>query len=235
MFKAITFDLWNTIFDVIDYTDERINILAQILKNNGFTRDKKLIKKAYLSALEYFIDSWRNEQRHISAEKRTDYMMRSLGIDVPDTLTKIIVKKFEEIVFSNPPPLIDGAPEIILALHKNYKLGLICDSGISPGRILRYILRTHGILKYFSCTIFSDEVGYTKPHPVVFKKALEQLHAEPAEALHIGDLLRTDIAGAQAVGMTAVWFNWRREPRGQHDIVPDYEIHALSELLAILA
>lgn len=234
MLKAITFDLWNTVFDVIDYTEERIDFLTQFLKKGGLSYDKELIREAYLSALKFFTDTWISEQRHISAERRTEYTLGALGIDLPDTSKKVIVKKFEEIVLNNPPQLIDGAASVIKVLHENYKLGLICDSGMSPGRILRAILRDHKILKYFSCTIFSDEVGDTKPHPILFKKALEKLNVEPTEAIHVGDLLRTDIAGAKAVGMQAVWFNWKNEQRSKQDIVPDYEIHTLSELLKIL-
>lgn len=232
--KAITFDLWNTIFDVIDYTEERIDFLTQFLKKGGFPCDKELIREAYLSALKFFTDTWRSEHRHISAGERTEYTLRVVGIDLPDTSEKVIVKEFEEIVLNNPPRLIDDAARVIKVLHENYKLGLICDSGMSPGRILRDILRGHKILKYFSCTIFSDEVGYTKPNPILFKKALEKLNAEPAEAIHVGDLLRTDIAGAKAVGMKAVWFNWKNEQRSEREVVPDYEIHKLSELLSIL-
>jgi len=112
---------------------------------------------------------------------------------------------------------------------------LICDSGMSPGRILRKVLESHNLLKYFNCTVFSDEMGCTKPNPIIFKKALKKLNAEPVEAIHIGDLLLTDIAGAKAVGMKAVWFNWKNELRRVGiDIQPDYEIHKLSELLHIV-
>lgn len=234
MLKAITFDLWNTIFDVIDYTEERIDFLAQFLTKNGFSCDKELIRGAYLSALKFFTDTWKNEQRYISAGERVEHTLGALGIELPITSKKVIVKEFEEIVLNNPPQLIDGVAGVIKLLHENYKLGLICDSGMSPGKILRNILKIHKILKYFSCTIFSDEIGYTKPNPIIFKKALEELDVKPAEVMHVGDLLRTDVAGAKAVGMKAVWLNWKKEQGCGQNIIPDYEIHSLAELLTIL-
>ena len=48
----------------------------------------------------------------------------------------------------------------------------------------------------------------------------------------MGDLLRTDIAGAKAVGMKAVWV----QTDGKTDselIGPDYSITRLNQLLAI--
>ncbi|TET62984.1 MAG: hypothetical protein E3J47_02630 [Candidatus Stahlbacteria bacterium] len=47
--------------------------------------------------------------------------------------------------------------------------------------------------------------------PIVFSKALEKLKVRALETIHIGDLLETDIAGAKAVGMKTVWFNWKSE------------------------
>ncbi|GAI01605.1 unnamed protein product, partial [marine sediment metagenome] len=62
----------------------------------------------------------------------------------------------------------------------------------------------HNVLKYFCCTIFSDEIGRNKPNPIVFRQALKKLEVKATEAVHVGDLPETDIAGAKAVGMKTV-------------------------------
>ena len=46
--------------------------------------------------------------------------------------------------------------------------------------------------------------GYVKPHPTIFKAALEQLGVEPAHAAMVGDSLEEDVEGARALGMRAV-------------------------------
>jgi len=137
--------------------------------------------------------------KYISAAERTELTLKDLGIALPSELKKVIVKEFEEVVLDDPPPLVEGALILLKSLHEQYRIGLICDSGMTPGRILKRILEHHNVLKYFCCTIFSDEIGYTKPNPEIFKKALEKLDAESIEVIHVGDLLRTDIAGAKAV------------------------------------
>jgi putative hydrolase of the HAD superfamily len=49
-----------------------------------------------------------------------------------------------------------------------------------------------------------------KPHPAIYRQALEELGVAPSEAVMVGDDLRADIGGALAAGMRAVWV--RRPP-----------------------
>ena len=76
---------------------------------------------------------------------------------------------------------------------------------MTPSTILREHLEKHGLLEWFDHWSFSDEVGVYKPDRRIFDHALAGLGGvDPAEAAHIGDLRRTDIAGAKALGITAV-------------------------------
>ncbi len=85
-------------------------------------------------------------------------------------------------------------------------MGLISDTGITPGRVLRAVMARDGLLPLFQHCTFSDEVGRAKPHPLPFQHTLEALGVEASFATHIGDLPETDIAGAKGVGMRAVLF-----------------------------
>ena len=122
------------------------------------------------------------------------------------------------------------------SLYDHYTIGLISNSGVTPGRNLRQVLDNHGILQYFHCTVFSDEVGYHKPHPIIFQKAIDELQIEANDIVHVGDLFEADVAGAKASGMKAVWFNAteRNHQIDEIGLVPDYEIKALTQLLEIL-
>jgi putative hydrolase of the HAD superfamily len=62
------------------------------------------------------------------------------------------------------------------------------------------------MLEHFDYLYFSDEGGRSKPHPDVFRSVLERLGVRAAEAVHVGDMQRTDIEGAHAVGMWAIHF-----------------------------
>ena len=81
---------------------------------------------------------------------------------------------------------------------------LICDTGFSPGRVVRQLLEREGLLGFLPVQIFSDEVGVPKPSPRIFEAALAGLGIEPGDSVHVGDLKRTDVAGARRLGMGTV-------------------------------
>ena len=72
--------------------------------------------------------------------------------------------------------------------------------------MLRKVLERHDLLRCFTYLYFSNEGGMSKPDPRVFRFVLDQLGVRAGEAAHVGDLQRTDIAGAQGAGMSAVHF-----------------------------
>jgi FMN phosphatase YigB (HAD superfamily) len=93
----------------------------------------------------------------------------------------------------------------------------VCDVGLTPSTVLRDYLEGHGILGLFDHWSFSDEVGVYKPDAAIFEHALGGLGGiDPTRAAHIGDLRRTDIAGAKAMGMLSLRY------RGVTDDDPDH-------------
>ena len=50
----------------------------------------------------------------------------------------------------------------------------------------------------------SGLVGYEKPHPEIFRQALETMKAKPEESLYVGDVYSVDYLGATGAGMQAV-------------------------------
>jgi putative hydrolase of the HAD superfamily len=52
--------------------------------------------------------------------------------------------------------------------------------------------------------VISAELGVAKPDPAIFRAALERLGAQPSEAIHVGDSIEHDVAGARAAGLEAV-------------------------------
>ncbi len=76
--------------------------------------------------------------------------------------------------------------------------------------------------------VFSSEVGWRKPHPAIFERALDALGVEPARTLFVGDTLATDVAGAAALGLhtcQAVWFRADDDPDA-----PEPEFQAFSQM-----
>jgi FMN phosphatase YigB (HAD superfamily) len=78
---------------------------------------------------------------------------------------------------------------------------------MTPSTSLRRYLDAHGVLEHFDHWSFSDEVGVYKPDRRIFEHALGGLGVtEPGRVAHVGDLRRTDVAGARGMGMHAIRF-----------------------------
>ena len=134
---------------------------------------------------------------------------------------------------------LELAPDIGACLEalsgRQVRLGIVCDVGFSGGKLLRELLDREGLLGHFSGWAFSDEVGHYKPAPQIFEAALASLEAEPASALHVGDLRRTDVAGAAAHGMRTARYRGMND-EGEADAGPEAEfvVDSHGELLDVI-
>ena len=104
-------------------------------------------------------------------------------------------------------------------------VGIVSDTNLAIGRHLRTYLKEHGILEHVAFAAFSDEVGVYKPNPAIFRAVLEGLDVDdPSTVVHVGDLKRTDVAGARVMGMGTVRFRGALdddEPGDEADLVID--------------
>ena len=69
---------------------------------------------------------------------------------------------------------------------------------------LHEVLERTGLRARVDAVVISAELGAAKPDPAIFRAALERLGATAAEAMHVGDSVETDVAGARAAGLEAV-------------------------------
>jgi putative hydrolase of the HAD superfamily len=91
---------------------------------------------------------------------------------------------------------------------RGLKVALVSNALDPPGLLHRDLAR-FGVAERLDFAVFSSEIGWRKPHPAIFERALTELGVEAAATLFVGDTLASDIAGAHALGMQtcqAVWF-----------------------------
>jgi HAD superfamily hydrolase (TIGR01549 family) len=171
---------------------------------------------------ELLAEAW---ARHDEAWKQVEtfgpgrmaaYCLEARGIDDDESIRNL-TKEFEEASIEAGVAPVEHARETLAALSAaNIRLGLVCDTGFTPGRVVRQLLDEAGLCDHLDVLCFSDEIGVPKPGNEIFAKALAELGARPPEAIHVGDLKRTDIAGAHDMGMHAVRF------KGVHDDESDF-------------
>jgi len=130
--------------------------------------------------------------------------------------------------------LTPGMAEAIgVLVASGVRVGIICDVGLTPSITLRRALDHHGLLVQFGHWAFSDEVGVYKPDAAIFEHALAGLGGvAPDRAAHVGDLRRTDVAGARAMGMTAVRYRGVADdptegPEGHHVLMDHVDLPGL--------
>jgi len=219
--KAITFDLWDTLID--DESDEPKRA-AQGLRSKFNERrhlvwealneiepiDMEKVRLAYATADAAFRVVWHDQHVTWEIADRLRVVLSGLGRSLPDDVFARIVKAHEEMEVDIPPDPIAGAGEALDDLAGRYKLCIVSDTIVSPGRCLRELLEIHGLKQYFSGFAFSDEVGHSKPHRSMFESAARQMGCEIAEMMHIGDRDHNDVKGPQALGMKAVLFIAKR-------------------------
>lgn len=207
--KVITIDFWNTLFDSNNHEKRykyRNDIFLEETAKLGLTVDEKLLDEAIKESWRFFEDHWMNKLRTPESAELVDVIWKQLNLPNEKNSFDRIVTSYEDSLFEHPPLLIDGVSEMLPKLAEKYKLGLISDTGYSPGTHLRKLMAENDILDYFTSFSFSNETGVSKPHEKAFNTILHELQTHPSHALHIGDIERTDVIGANNTGMISVMF-----------------------------
>ena len=208
MFKAITFDYWQTLYaDTLENWKRRqvirIDNCHKYLISNGYECETSTISDGMDAAYEVSMKCW-HQHKGVSVEKCMETFAETLEFSLGEDEIASLIECLGKAFLASPPVLISHVKPVLARLSENYQLGIISDSALSPGRYARQLMERDGILQYFSAFTFSDETERTKPEVVQFVDTLAQLNAEPKAAIHIGDIVRTDIVGAKNAGMKAI-------------------------------
>ena len=115
---------------------------------------------------------------------------------------------------------------------RGLRLGLVSNVSV-PGHLMRQALATLGLTDYFETAIFSSELGVRKPHRQIYETVLTALGVPAHESVFVGDRVREDIVGPQALGMRAILtYEFRQEPPNGAE--PDALIERFADLPALV-
>jgi putative hydrolase of the HAD superfamily len=218
--EALTFDFWNTIAQVPEgaMPEARRRAVAAACEEGGLAVEAALLESSLEEVRLRWESSW-GEGVHLHPQEGAEMLVQALGADGEGgpRVAEAFLGAIREVE-------LELAPGIGTALEqlggRGIRIGIVCDVGFSGGEMLRELLAREGLLGRFDGWSFSDETGHYKPAPQAFEAALAALRARPAEALHVGDLRRTDVAGAAAIGMKTARY------RGMHDDAEESGVEA---------
>lgn len=233
--EAVTFDFWNTIARAPAglMSEARRRAIMRACAECGVELEAELLDDVLGEVTRSYEDAW-SVGKHFHPREGAEMLVRSLGLE--GVASERTAEAFLTVARNAPVELsADIRPSLEALQARGIRLGIVCDVGFSGGAVLRELLEREGLLAYFSGWAFSDEVGHYKPAPQIFEAALAALDAEPAGAMHVGDLRRTDIAGAAAIGMrTARYRALHDDPEIDGAIEADFILDSHSELTELI-
>lgn len=166
----------------------------------------------------------------------TNLLLTNLSLVPEYSLRVVIEQAFVNSVFELQLEPRKGAITILKEIKRErYNLGLIVNTLFSSGDAFREIVVNNlGMGFLFDSMVFSNEVGFLKPHNLIFDTAQRDLGVEnPKDIVHIGDNPLTDIEGAKKASFRSVFFRNGRYPKNNL-IEADFEISNLNELPDLL-
>ncbi|WP_276279520.1 HAD family hydrolase [Halorussus caseinilyticus] len=117
---------------------------------------------------------------------------------------------------------LPGARETLDELADDHALGVVTNG---PPEMQTTKLEAAGLADCFETVVFAGHDAAAKPDPEPFEVALADLGATADRAVHVGNSLSSDVAGAHAAGVGSVWVP------SEEGVEPDPEPHyALSSL-----
>jgi len=210
--KAVTFDLWETLLfeengSDLQRTAIRCRRLTQVLAISGLNVSVKEVEAALKETISSLIKIWdKNKDVPHLDMIRIFLKYASKGKrNLKDEWLKELSKAYVSPLFEAPPYLNPDAGESLEWLRNQKKhIGVICNTGLTPGTELRRFLSQAGVTKYFHVMMFSNEVGIRKPDRRIFSLTAQALKTKPQQIVHIGDNLKSDVWGAKNAGFRAI-------------------------------
>lgn len=243
MLKAVIFDLDQTLVDW-DAAEPWEDYQARRLKRVFEFVNSELHPLEGVDAMAFF-SAFAQGLGRMWSDSAESYVAPSVMQVLTDTLVSLGVPPERidmerlMIAYDWQPPAgqraFPDALEVLPELRRHgVELGIVTNASL-PMVYRDRELQAFGLFEWFpNCRIAAVDVGYIKPHPSIFKKALEVLAIEPCEAVFVGDNLEADIRGAQEVGMQAVLRVTPGASPPRNGIVPDGTITTLHDLLPLL-
>ncbi|MCA9900434.1 MAG: HAD family hydrolase [Anaerolineales bacterium] len=239
--SAVLFDLDDTL---IDWSGVQVN-MAEIETRHLQNVHRFLTSQGHL--LPPFADFWgkfretliyawaeaKKDWSGVSFVKEMQTFLLDCGLDEAQLDLDTVLHVYDWQTVPGVEPFSDTLPVLEKLKTAGYKIGLITNA-MQPMWMRDIELRAYGILDYLDARLTSGDVGFMKPHPFIYWRALELLDVQPEEAIFVGDRPANDIAGANEAGLTSVLMSPPHLNRELNGVRPNFTITTLTELLTIL-
>jgi putative hydrolase of the HAD superfamily len=200
--RAVLFDLGNTLvsyYGSSEFPSILRSCLRRALSAAGISVSKLDKPRLFAHAMRL-----NKERDDLAVRPLADRLQELFSPYAELTNTKLAdaCHAFLEPIFASAKPDV-AAPRVLEALRRGgVKTGIVSNTPWgSPASSWRAELARHGLLDQVDAVVFCVDVGWRKPHPAPFQRALAHLEVPASQAIFVGDDPRWDVLGAERVGL----------------------------------
>jgi putative hydrolase of the HAD superfamily len=172
--------------------------LRALLAARGFEVSEERAAAAFAAEIAYYLEhnlEGSDRERLDGLRDRCAEVMRE-ALELPQldhaTAREVMLGSLEFVPFPDVLPALEALRGHELLIVSNWDCSLADRLGPA------------GLLEHVRAVVTSAEVGVAKPGRGIFEHALALAGAEPAAAVHVGDSIDNDVAGARAAGIRPV-------------------------------
>ncbi len=226
---AVFFDLDDTLCDYASARNTRLQyIFHQALDSRGDGRVAIDLKQMIADSI----------QMHPHGADHFAELFVRYGIDDPDHAARAASwyrsnRFFGLELFSDARQVLQTVRNVT-SQHSTVaskRVGIITNG---PVEVQRAKVELLGISDLVDFVLISEEFGIAKPHPAIFRKALDLAGVQPEHSVFVGDSAEFDMAGARAAGLSSVWINRHEAVWTESNWSPDRQVRSLRALPPLL-
>ena len=174
--------------------------LRRRLAEEGFDVSEERAAAGFAAEISYYLANHLKGTVPLTIERLRDrcasVMMEALDLPGLDHATARRAM-LGALVFT---PFEDARDGLLTLRERGHRLVIVSNWDCS----LPEWLGPTGLLNLVDAVVTSAGVGAAKPDPAIFRRALSLAEVAPSEAVHVGDSLDNDVAGARAVGIRPI-------------------------------
>jgi len=200
--QAVTFDVGGTLIEPWPSVG---HVYAEVAANHGIANlSHDELQRRFVTAFHR-----RARSIHSAAECAEIVDETFVGLVVEPPSKTFFPELHERFAQANAWRIYpDVEPTLAALAGRGLKLGVVSNWDDR----LRPLLITLGLARRFETIVVSCEVGASKPAPVIYKRAAEQLGVPPHAILHVGDSFEMDVQGARTTGFQALQIERNAKP-----------------------
>jgi HAD superfamily hydrolase (TIGR01509 family) len=213
LIRTVLFDLGNTLVSYSQPSDF-MPVLRRSLDACLLTLGRNPLQREAQTALVHQALELNQERADLAVwplEERLRVLFRDYRPDA--AMIERLCAAFLGPIFSTAQVNADALPVLTGLRQMGLKTAVVSNTPWgSSGRAWRSELARHGLLSALDAVVFCTDVGWRKPHPIPFRRALATLEAAPHEAVFVGDDPVWDVEGAHSAGLRPILLTTHEYP-----------------------